>query len=536
MSMNYLMMHGLDFRVASVVAPYPVMTWTTLTPSVDTQYVAVSTSGDDGTAYVGTDRTQAEAFPFASYVTARNAMRPGYPDWLLLKAGDEWNLPGQGLILNDGNEGRSNTERQVFTRYGSGANPRLPGSSCNCGGNQFVQYIDFPEVTPTEDAYVSFGLAVGDNVTFEGCYFGHGNLGAANCANFAARANRSVDGWIWNGTSYDPVNALALFNVAGATIEFNVLDLCGWRPGTNPMTGTFHQTYIHNDCTDLVIRCNWSSRGSGEALMVRPGGLVEWNYLMNSAKGLTLGYHKDGPRCSGLCTLNVVESSNSSGGGGAGGYTIGYCYNLTVAQNYLIGRFPNDFGTGFNIFGGPDPQSPFTPMPAENVTIEDNYSWGWYGPDSPYGADGVDAFLVSGDWVGAAGTSVFRRNVSQLPGDTTSPNGPGYLIEVGGSAPGIVALSDNIYADRVGYCLKWNGTQYQFSGWAAASGETGATTTIPNYTDPNRVLQDYLDTLGIADFDAWMAEIRNMDQLNWDDRKTAPAASYFIQQGFAVAP
>ena len=119
--------------------------WTRLEPSADSRLIYVHASaGDDESALVyavddvdiGSDPTRpvGSVLPFSSIEAARQHLRKGKPDWLLLARGEHWY---ESLRLGAGEfsrpMGRSATERLVVTAWGQGARPELRTSKTQRG-------------------------------------------------------------------------------------------------------------------------------------------------------------------------------------------------------------------------------------------------------------------------------------------------------------------------------------------------------------------------------------------------------------------
>ena len=100
--------------------------WSILTPSADSRIMYVSSSeGNDATgaiyapsdAEVGADPFNPAGMvqPFGTVAAALDQAREGYPDWVLLKRGDEW----ETSTAFDMRTGRSIDERSVLAYYGT---------------------------------------------------------------------------------------------------------------------------------------------------------------------------------------------------------------------------------------------------------------------------------------------------------------------------------------------------------------------------------------------------------------------------------
>ena len=96
--------------------------WTDITESGDTHKIYVSnSSGNDATAVVGDIN-----HPYQTLSAAMAQVRDGYPDWVLLKAGDTWVDQSFGNLSVSG---RSADEPLLLSSYGSGARPLIETNS-----------------------------------------------------------------------------------------------------------------------------------------------------------------------------------------------------------------------------------------------------------------------------------------------------------------------------------------------------------------------------------------------------------------------
>lgn len=95
--------------------------WSIYEPSADSRLIYVSsTDGNDdsGEYYAPQDiidiRNPENIKPFKTIQAAIDRTRKGYPDWILLRRGDEWHVEARTELKG----GRSIDERSVFTSYG----------------------------------------------------------------------------------------------------------------------------------------------------------------------------------------------------------------------------------------------------------------------------------------------------------------------------------------------------------------------------------------------------------------------------------
>jgi len=117
-------------ELSSIKLKYPLRDqngWTILTPSEDSRLMYVSSStGDDAAAPAYSVAEVDDIFDpsnitaFKTIAAARKLTREGYPDWILLKKGDEWVIDKRLGSLS----GRSATEPMVMTSYSSESDQR----------------------------------------------------------------------------------------------------------------------------------------------------------------------------------------------------------------------------------------------------------------------------------------------------------------------------------------------------------------------------------------------------------------------------
>jgi len=95
--------------------------WSIITPSEDSRLIYVSSSlGDDETAefYAPRDildiQNPVKIKPYKTIHAAIAQSRQGFPDWILLRRGDQWEVAARAELK----AGRSVDERSVFTSYG----------------------------------------------------------------------------------------------------------------------------------------------------------------------------------------------------------------------------------------------------------------------------------------------------------------------------------------------------------------------------------------------------------------------------------
>lgn len=308
----------LALGLATTAIPAPVYAgvvrnadgWTDFIPSADTRIVYVSQSqGNDDF-----DGLSPET-PLRSIARGLSLLRPGYPDWLLLRRGDAWTGQSFGYWAQQG--GRSAEEPMVISYYGEMTQPRpliRTGGESGMkveGLNQpdhpdhrRVDYLALVGLHLTPNAYdgtltdswkirpvgirwfagTEWALVedcliegYGGNLTFQDGY-------TMSPRHVTVRRNVILDAW-----ASDPVplesraQGIYVNGVRGLLIEENLFDHNGWKEESGD-TGPdifSHSMYIQSGNWECVVRGNISARASSHGLQLRPGGLIQQNLFLN---------------------------------------------------------------------------------------------------------------------------------------------------------------------------------------------------------------------------------------------------------------
>jgi hypothetical protein len=286
--------------------------WTDFTPSSDTRIVYVSDSmGSDSNSGLS------DSDPVRSISTGISKLRPGMPDWLLLKRGDVWTNQTLGYWNRQG--GRSEDEPMLISYYGDMSDPRpllqtggqsgMKADGVNSSGSPNHRRIDYMAIvglhmTPhTYDGSNtdSWGirptgvrwLAGTEWALIEDCKFeGYGgdltiqDGYGQQINNVTVRRNVLIDAW---ASDPDPLDSRAqgmyADGVHGLLIEENFFDHNGWKDASGD-TGPdiySHNMYIQYENWDCVVRDNISARASSHGLQLRPGGLIDGNVFVGDS-------------------------------------------------------------------------------------------------------------------------------------------------------------------------------------------------------------------------------------------------------------
>lgn len=340
--------------------------FTTLFPAPDSRLVYVSSSsGDDANGGL-TPET-----PVKSITRGKNLLRDGSPDWLLLKIGDQWQ---EGLGKWE-KSGRSPEEPMVVTAYGDGfTRPLLMSGSADglraSGGGSSPEIIDYlvfsglhfysetrdPDSATFTEVTLNRGINWYRGSTFlliEDNYIEHykegiqiDDLDDLNISGVVIRRNVIVDSFATNAHA----QGIYMARTEGVLIEENVFDHNGWHnsyPGAQA-TKFNHAIYIQSNNQDVTIRNNIISRSSSHGIQLRPGGLIEGNFLIRNPISILLGL-SDSVGVGGHIVNNVVLNGNDISLTELRGWGIDYSTqsNATVEGNivaHVMSEANNRFG------------------------------------------------------------------------------------------------------------------------------------------------------------------------------------------------
>ena len=353
--------------------------WTVVTPSIDSRIIYVSSSqGNDA------NNGLSDATPLKTLGAAVKLLRSGYPDWLLLKAGDVWVGGGFGTFTDIG--GRSTDEPMLFSSYGSGARPQLQpngteGALFAKQGTKvcphvYVIGLDFydPRLDPSSSSFqtgplksvTGFGwLDGGDDILVEDCYFRFLNGGidlqpvsGPNPQNVVLRRNVVTDIYVNPGDC----QGFFFYKVTNLLVEENVFDHNGWNDQAGVPADVFsHHLYI-DEVNNMVFRRNLVLRSSSLSVKFRSddkdgsiGAVVQNNFLFEGEVGISVRVNggtilpSDGTCFSNYQILDNVllqiNRDNPTGRGIGWGMEI-----LSTANSVISGNVFSDFSFTGNAF------------------------------------------------------------------------------------------------------------------------------------------------------------------------------------------
>ena len=510
--------------------------WTTFSPSNDTRVVYVSSStgndSNDGLSPASARRTIAGG---------KALLRNGFPDWLLLKCGDNWieNLNTNGEFrLN----GRSTTEKMLVSSYGTGPRPRLRTGISN-GVDSFTQgnHVAIVGIHFWADTYNGSQGTIrgvqwlGGSTDFllEDCYVQgyESNVVVMGVGNY-----RQTNTWIRRNVIVDAYNTLGTNSqglyaegVDGLVIDENVLDHNGWRDDVAGSYPTWYRrnVYIQNGCTGVVFRGNILSGTDG--LQLRPGGVCEDNLFLRNAISLQFGSGNT-PELSGVSGTirnNVIldggdlQSGSPRGWGLILGNTVNTPVDHNVVAHNVTGSSPNPWVLNFDNGHG-------NPAGLQNVLFDHNvvYDWGSIGRGAQIASYQSNTML----------NITFRSNDIQDNVDAT------YLMVLNSSTPNLAAQihsSNNRWyrwASGGSPLFQLAGANLSFQALMSALGDSTSVYTLVNsYPDPNRTIATYNASLGGgASLDAFMTQAGGQSRANWRPEYTAFSVNAYVRAGFGL--
>lgn len=293
----------------------------TFIPSADTRLIYISQDGDDATGEAVEALDVSDPYnpeiaitPFKTIKVAMEAVRDGYPDWILLKRGDVWTNESIGSLTKSG---RGASEPLLITYYGAeGERPLIKTgdqTGLNTNGrvtsNIAIIGIDLYAHTrdPNSPNYVSSNETVtglrfvggGKNILIEDCVirFFNDNIVVQSYdgnvyENFTMRRNMVLDSY---SNLEKHSQGIYISGVDGILIEENLFDHNGWNTSIEEAEATKfnHNMYIQwdNVGNNIEVRNNISSRASSTGILGRPGGLYEDNLFVENSISLQFGYH-----------------------------------------------------------------------------------------------------------------------------------------------------------------------------------------------------------------------------------------------------
>jgi hypothetical protein len=491
--------------------------WTTYDKSPETQVIWVSSSAGDDAA-----DGLAPARPVRTLAHAVTLLRTGQPDWLRLKRGDAWSEPLQVGDLS----GLDAAHPMVVAGWGEGERPRIePVATAAihlcCGDRHDLAFLDlevyYPEGDPASGAFVgepaedAVWQCCGDaaRLLFEGCRF---RYSAGVVLSTAATPARDFE-FRRNDFSFN-YGALYAVPVNGLLIEENLFDHDGWVEGVTAADQTKKIADLGG--SNITLRGNLSLRAPSMHFnlftgVADTGVTVSDNYFGEGEIGVGIG----GDNSAGGSFAQIVIRDNvfvdlgataPTGRSLAWGLELREVDQVDVSGNLFLYQASATTAFALSLTG--------TSVTRTNIVRNLVYDWGGHH---------IQADPTS--WTG----------VTVEENDFQNPSVSGYLVRQAGAFTGVSYARNRYWSSAAsGAWFSLAGSDLDFAGWTAASGETGAVVQPVGYPSPERRrLSAYHASLGgEATQDAFIAAARGQSRVRWRPELTAAAVNAWIRAGF----
>jgi hypothetical protein len=514
----------------------PVFTWTPLAPSPDSRIVFVSSSA-------GSDLNSglSEAAPVQSLARGVSLLRDGWPDWLVLRAGDAWDETLGVWTLS----GRSGAEPMVVGTFGTGARPLLRTGDApalrHVGATPLAHLafvgLDFhahardprsPAFSSTKPVPGIEWLGASKNILFEdlAVRYYKDNFSIQSLAG-ARPSNVRVRGCVITDAYAVDAHAQGLYaaGVSGLLVEGCVFDRNGWN---DLVAGAQPTIYNHNiyllggenagPCAAPVIRNNVLANASsfGVKLAANAPGTqiaprVEFNLFVRCGNGLEMGSADFG--VAGAVVRHNVFTEIGREFAAHGPQSLGI-EAISLDGAAIEGNVFAHKGES----GGSASVSLGSTRPYRAAAVRRNAVFNWHaGKISISGAD-------------AQGVTVIDNALVSLAFDTP-------LQVLASAAPG-VAYQGNCYFRAQGSSAWFllEGVPVPLDQWTAATGEAGAEVVAGEvFPDPYRDLASYHALIGgTPNVEGFITRAREQSKATWNPGYSAARVVAYFAEGFGI--
>ncbi len=541
--------------------------WSLLTPSEDSRLIYVDADiGNDETAEFYAPRDILDIYnpglikPFRTVESAIENTRQGYPDWVLLHRGQEWELIPRTAIKG----GRSVDERSVLTSYGEvGARPVLSNSGKDIlriwANKYYIAITGISFYSQARDPNSPFfagwrslselnGLVIyGPEATTMGSiliednHFNYLTKGISIIGNGDHRDIVIRRNLIRN--SYNDLGHSQGMSAAktSALVEENVFDHNGWyiqqkeKDGreNDEGQGTIynHNTYFTKSA-DTIFRNNiflrpssihnkWTANPSevGTDQVMSQNLVMENNLYVGGEIGISAGGNDDyntGPRWK---NIKIVDNIMLAiGRDQPTNRTLGWYIDTVdwdggeVCGNYLLNN-DNILVQNINaikINGH-----------SNDVTVSKNLIYGLKMTDASTKNGGITV-----DDSPKTNIKVRDNNI-QLVDSQMLP----LIVET--VIPGM--FENNIYftsSDLTNW-FRADEESYSYDDWVTLATDAGSSNEQQIFQSPERTFETYLSSIGLSpDIDTFVESIANLPVRTWDDRFSAETINTYIREGY----
>ena len=538
--------------------------WSILTPAPDSRVIYVSASvGDDasGTIYtpssiaVGANPMQPTG-PIQAFQTVTQAvtlLRDGFPDWMLLKRGDEWIHTNFFHVAS----GRGPSERSVIAYYGSAyARPMIKtGTSTGIriwSRRQFVALIGVHFYAhgrdPNSPAFLGFdAVTTASGFTCYSTVDGLPNRGILieDCI-FEFYSNNGIQGTgphdiivrrcqFLNNYSTTSHSQGMFTHSASILLEENLFDHNGWfkqqvDTGNDKAEGqaTYfnHNTYFANT-SNTIFRGNIFSRASsaGSKFTANSPGtadvitarniLIQNNLYAEGEVGISAGGNTDLETDFRWENIEIVHNVLTGiGRGRPTNRTLGWGIQ---ANDWDRGRISDNY---FMHYGDPIVQNIYGISYNEHgrdVEISGNT---FYGLDAS-----KFALRIKGD--------TLKQNIRIFDNAIQLAETQMQVIDADHLVAG--TFSNNVYftGRTSNEWFRAQGNNVNAVDWATLVSDADSRVNEVAYLDPNRTIETYMATLGHPpSLEAFIQEAKKQSRFNWRPAFTAAAVNRYIRAGF----
>ena len=541
--------------------------WSVLTPSEDSRLIYVDADiGNDETAEYYAPRDLLDIYnpglikPFRTVESAIENTRQGFPDWVLLHRGHEWELVPRTAIKG----GRSVDERSVLTSYGDvGDRPALSNSGKDIlriwANKYYIAITGISFYSQARDPNSPFfagwgslselnglviygpeGTTMG-SILIEDNHFNYLTKGISIIGNGDHRDIVIRRNLIRN--SYNDLGHSQGMSAAktSALVEENIFDHNGWyiqqkeKDGreNDEGQGTIynHNTYFTKS-VDTIFRNNiflrpssihnkWTANPSevGTDEITSQNLVMENNLYVGGEIGISAGGNDDyntGPRWK---NIKIVDNIMLAiGRDQPTNRTLGWYIDTVdwdggeVCGNYLLNN-DNILVQNINaikINGH-----------SNDVTVSKNLIYGLKMTDSSTKNGGITVD-------NSPKTNIkVRDNNIQLADSKMLP----LIVET--VTPGMFENNTYFTGSDLTNWFRAEDDSYSYEDWVTLAADSGSSNEQQIFLSPERTFETYLSSIGLSpDIDAFVESIANLPVRTWDDRFSAAKINTYIREGY----
>lgn len=502
--------------------------WSRFEKTGNTRVVYVSSSeGKD--SYPGTSAKR----PKKSLAAAKELLRDGRGDWLLLRRGDVFRESlGQWK-----KSGRSTEHPLLISTFGDDpARPRLetgtsPAISTHGGGGspKRIDHIALVGLHFTAHEFDGRGDPAGvswhqpcEDFLIEDCVFENYSTGLVIQAidgrheNFRLRRSAVYD--CYNNSGGNP-QGIYVVHVDGVLIEECVFDRNGWKPGLSGAGADIfsHNLYIDTNNSGVIVRGNVIARGASHGVQMRSGGLCEGNLFVQNSIALMMAGRAGPERESAVCEGNVIVHGKDIDARNPRGWGIDF-------NNVVSGRIASNL-IAHNVDGG-------FPIPI----LIDGDGHGHHVHDVEITGN------VIHDWGGSIqfnGDDERLSNIRFTENRIQNTRTEEALVWMSTKASSRVIRSgeNRFHSERAGKSgwMTVEGNGVSVKRWRKLVEDRGSTDAPLRFPHPERTLWSYHASVkGEPTLEAFLEEARRQSRENWREEVTAAAANAWLREGYGL--